>query len=127
MKNQPEYHLQKQVCQWLDLQHSELLYMTDTVAAVRLTFAQGNRNKAVQKKDFKCPDLLIFEPNSTYHGLFIELKVETPFKKNGDLKKNDHLEGQAKTIKDLRAKGYYACFAWSFEMVQEIVNNYLKG
>ena len=126
MKNQPEYHLQKQVCQWLDQQYPDALYLSDTVASVKLTFPQQTRNKAIQKGGFKCPDLLILEPRGVYCGLFIEFKTETPFKKNGDLKKSDHLEGQMKTITDLQRKGYFACFAWTFEMTQDIVNCYFS-
>ena len=125
-KSQPEYNLQKQICQWLNKNHAEILYLSDTIASVKLTMPQAIRNKAIQKEGFKTPDLLIFEPNEKYKGLFIELKVKSPFKKNGELLKCEHLEGQQKTINDLNAKGYFACFSWSFEMTIEIIENYLK-
>ena len=126
MKSQPEYNLQKQVCQWLSKNHPEILYLSDTIASVKLTKPQAIRNKSIQKQGFKTPDLLIFEPNKKYKGLFIELKVKSPFKKNGELLKCEHLEGQQKTINDLNEKGYFACFSWSFEMTIEIIENYLK-
>jgi len=125
-KSQPEYNLQKQVCQWLNKNHKEILYLSDTIASVKLTKAQAIRNKAIQKEGFKTPDLLIFEPSGNYKGLFIELKVKSPFKKNGELLKCEHLEGQQKTIDDLNAKGYKALFSWSYEMTIEIIENYLK-
>lgn len=125
-KKQPEYHLQKMVCQYLRLQFPDVLFLSDTVASVGLTVPQGVRNKAVQKHGFKTPDLLILEPRGGYAGLFIELKVESPFKKDGTLKKDKHLEGQMKSINDLKKKGYYASFAWGFEMTKTMIDNYMK-
>lgn len=87
---------------------------------------QAKRNKAIQKQGFKCPDLLILEPRKGYAGLFIELKVKSPFKKNGELLKNEHLEGQMKTIQELNRKGYSACFQWRFETIKKMIDDYLK-
>ena len=127
MKKQPEYILQKHVCEWLSLQHSEVLFLSDTIASVKLTKQQAVRNKLIQKNGFKTPDLLILEPNQKYNGLFIELKVESPFKKNGELKSNKHLEAQQKSIEELNKKGYYACFSWGFENTIDLIRNYLKN
>jgi hypothetical protein len=123
----PEYELQKQICKWLQYQHRSVLFLSDTIAAVKLTIPQGARNKAIQKEGFKVPDLLILEPNDKYHGLFIELKIESPYKKNGELKASEHLEGQLKCINQLKERGYYSCFSWSFEMTKEIIEKYLKN
>ncbi len=125
-KRQPEYHLQKMVCEYLRLQYSDVLFLSDTVASVKLTIIQGARNKAIQKDGFKTPDLIILEPRGNYAGLFIELKVESPFKKDGTLKKDKHLEGQLKSINDLKKKGYYASFSWGFEMTKTMIDNYMK-
>ena len=127
MKKQPEYILQKHVCEWLSLQHSEVLFLSDTIASVKLTKQQAVRNKLIQKNGFKTPDLLILEPNQKYNGLFIELKVESPFKKNGELKSNEHLEAQQKSIEELNKKGYYACFSWGFENTIDLIRNYFKN
>ena len=125
-KKQPEYHLQCQVCNYLEWQYPNVLFMTDTIAAVKLTLPQQVRNKKVQKNGFKCPDLTVFHPTGDYAGLFIELKAETPYKKDGTLKKNEHLEGQAATMRDLESKGYQCHFDWSFEQCKDIIDEYLK-
>lgn len=125
-KNQPEFELQKSICRWLNVQHPKVLYLSDTIASVKLTIPQQNRNKLIQKNGFKCPDLLILEPSGNFNGLFIELKTENPYKKNGEIKKNEHLEGQLKTINQLKEKGYYACFSWSLDMTIEIINQYMS-
>ena len=91
----PEYKLQKAVCQYLEMQYPNVLFLSDTIASVKLTMQQAVRNKAIQKKGFKCPDLLILEPSKFGHcGLFLELKIKSPFKKNGEVYENDHLKGQ---------------------------------
>ncbi len=126
-KNQPEFELQKAICRWLNVQYPKVLYLSDTIASVKLTIPQQNRNKLIQKNGFKTPDLLIFEPNKEFKGLFIELKVKSPFKKDGTLLKDEHLESQQKTINDLKQKGYYACFSWSLEMTLDIVNRYMSN
>ena len=126
MKRQPEYDLQANVCHWLDLQFPTALYMSDTVASLKLTKRQAVRNKAIQKDGFKTPDLLIFEPRGKYKGLFIELKVKSPYKLNGELLKNKHLEGQQKTINDLIKRGYYATFSTGFDETIEIIKKYMN-
>jgi hypothetical protein len=126
-KNHPEYQLQKQVCAYLRAQYPHVLFLSDTVAAVRLTMPQAVRNKAIQKEGFQCPDLMIFHPSGMGHWpvLFIELKAETPYRVDGvTLKKNPHIEGQAKTLERLRGLGYQAEFAWSFNMVKRLIDGY---
>ena len=129
LKNQPEFTLQKSVCQYLNIQYPKAVYMSDTVASIKLTIPQQVRNKAIQKDGFKCPDLLIFEPNENFKGLFIELKNETPFKKNGEIKasQNNHLELQLKTLEQMKERGYYATFSWGFEMTKKIIDDYFSN
>ncbi len=122
-----EYELQKAICHYLSLQYGNVLYLSDTVASVKLTLPQAARNKAIQKHGFKCPDLIILEPRGKYSGLFLELKIETPFKKDGGVKSNDHIKGQWKTIQDLKDRGYDAYFVWSFEMAKQVIDQYLKS
>ena len=122
-----EYHLQKQVCNYLNWSYPEVLYMSDSIASCKLTMVQAVRNKAIQKDGFKCPDIIILEPRGKYHGLFIELKITTPFKKDGTIKKNEHLEGQLKTIDELEAKGYSAFFAVGFDEAKFLIDRYLKN
>jgi len=123
-----EYDLQVAVCRYLSYQYPDVEYMSDTIANLKLTKTQAIRNKKIQKNGFKCPDLLILEPRNNFFGLFIELKLETPFKKDGGIKASDkdHLKGQLETIEKLNKKGYFCCFSWSFDMTKQIIDNYLK-
>jgi len=126
MKQQPEYILQCQVAQYLRIQYPNVLFLSDTVASIKLTIPQQLRNKKIQKDGFRCPDLLILEPLGGYSGLFIELKSKKIYKKNGELLKNEHVEAQNRTIKELLKKGYYACFAVGFNESKQIIDNYMK-
>lgn len=122
----PEYHLQKQVCKYLDLQFPFALYLSDTVASVKLTMAQASRNKAIQKHGFKCPDLIILHPKGNYHGLFIELKSKPIHKLSGELLKNEHVLGQQRTIEALNSLNYFAAFAVGFDEAKKIIDNYFS-
>jgi len=126
LRTYPEFELQKQVCRYITAQYPKVLFLSDTIASLRLTGAQKGRNAAIQKKGFHCPDLLILEPRKGYSGLLIELKVKSPFKKDGSLRKDDHLEDQHKSIVQLNEKGYKALFSWNFEMTKEIIDEYLN-
>lgn len=126
-KNQPEFILQKQICQWLSIQHPDVLFLSDTVASVKLTMPQAIRNKSIQKEGFKTTDLIILFPNNSHYGLFLELKIKSPFKKDGTLFKNKHLEAQQESIKKLNKIGYFARFSWGFEMTKIIIESYLKN
>jgi hypothetical protein len=121
----PEYELQVAVSRYLSYQYPEVLFMSDTIANLRLTATQAGRNKKIQKNDFKCPDIIIFEARNDFNGLFIELKIKSPFKKNGEIFKNEHLEGQLKTIEQLNLKGYKACFSVGFDETKKIIDEYL--
>ena len=123
-----EYELQKSVARYISIQYPEIDFMSDTIASVKLTDRQAGRNKLVQKSGFKCPDLIIFEPRHNFFGLFIELKIETPFKKDGTIKASakDHLKLQHECLHKLTSKGYKAEFSWSFDMTKELIDEYLK-
>jgi hypothetical protein len=125
--NHYEYILQKAVCKHLEKEYPEVLFLSDTIASLQLTVPQKVRNKAIQKEGFKCPDLLILEPNKFYKGLFIELKIKSPFKKNGELYSDEHLEGQQKSMNELMSKGYLCFFKWEFDDIKALIKWYMSN
>jgi hypothetical protein len=122
-----EYELQKSVARYLSYHYPEIDFFSDTIASVKLTERQASRNKLIQKNNFKMPDLIIFQPRHNFCGLFIELKIETPFKKDGTIKasQKDHLKLQHECLQKLTSKGYKAVFSWGFDMTKEIIDEYL--
>lgn len=124
-KNQPEYELQAQVAEYLRTAYPKVKFLSDVRASLKLTGAQQMRAKRIQADNFACPDMVIFAANDYYHGLFLEFKAESPFKKNGDLKSGDHLFRQAFALVELKHQGYHAEFYWTFEDAGKCIDWYL--
>ena len=133
-----EERIQQAVCDWLKLQYPKVIFKSD-LSGIKLTIGQAIKCAKGRSSAGFC-DLDILEPTQHYHGLYIELKKEIPFKKDGDLKKMirtrtvkglkvkyDHLQEQQDMINSLKSRGYYACFAWSFDMVKDVIVKYLGG
>jgi hypothetical protein len=127
-KSQIEYQIQKAFCRYVSTQYPKVLFRSDYMSHLFLKPQQGVRNKTIQKEGYKDPDMAIFEPKGEFHGLFIEFKKESPCYKNKptELKKDEHVQAQAKTLQQLREKGYKSEFAWSLDMAMEIIDNYMK-
>lgn len=121
-----EYHLQKSITAYLRLQYPNVIFLS-TGTSLKLTAPQQVRNKAINSDKFAIPDLIILHPNRFFHGLCMELKVESPFKKDGSIKasQGDHLEKQNETINQLGKLGYYAAFCWSFGDAKNIIDYYM--
>ena len=75
------------------------------------------------------PDLFIAESSRKFHGLYLEIKTESnsPYKKDGTLKKDKHLEEQAEMLEKLRARGYKAEFGVGVEECKKIIDEYLRS
>lgn len=92
-----------------------------------LKLPKGQASKLARMKSGpKLPDMWIAEPSNGYHGLFLEVKAESPFKKDGSLYAGDHLKEQAAMIERLKKKGYQAMFVWSLEQAIVEVNKYMR-
>ena len=124
----PEQQLAMQVSQYLSLQYPDAIYRFDLAADMKLTMGQAARNKRLNTKR-GYPDLFIAKCTPQVHGLFIELKAEgnSPFKKDGTLKKDQHLEEQQAMIDKLWQAGYAAHFATGFDEVKRIIDHHMKG
>lgn len=63
-----------------------------------------------------------------FFGLFIEFKKDnTRLKKQNGEWASKHIAEQAKTLKDLRDRGYCAEFAVGFDEAKKIIDEYLGG
>jgi hypothetical protein len=73
------------------------------------------------------PDIEIFEPTETYHGLVIELKKPEAkiYKKNGDPIKDEHLDEQREMLKKFESKGYFSTFGIGAVHSIEIIEAYV--
>ena len=118
-----EESLQLALSNYLRLQYKNVLFNVD-LSGIRLSIGQARKAKKLRSgRSF--PDMVIYHINSDYSALFLELKSKSPFKKDGSLLKNEHLEEQQNMLDRLNDEGYKACFIWSFEQGKRIIDEYL--
>jgi len=104
-----------------------LIYKFDLASDLRLTIQQASRNSKIGGAWSKGhPDLVIYEMRGRYGALFLELKAVTPYKKNGELKKNEHLKTQDWFHGELRKRGYKVEFSTGLEESIKKIEDYLK-
>lgn len=127
MKQQPEFQLQCAIAEYLRLRYLKVPFLSDVRAALKLTIPQAVRSKKVQAKDFAWPDMFIAFPNARgRHGLYLELKADSPYKADGTLKAGEHLRNQNKARRTLQMLGYEAEFVWTFDMAKQVIDEYLN-
>ena len=119
-----EYSLQVAVTKYLKFAYPNLIFRSD-LGGVRLSRGLAIKMKKIQWSS-GYPDLFIAQRNKKWGGLFLELKTKTPYKKNGDLKKCEHLEKQSQMLKNLNERGYYATFSTGFEEAKKIIDWYAR-
>jgi hypothetical protein len=72
------------------------------------------------------PDMMIFFRAGSSSGLALEIKVKSPYKKNGELLAGTHLKEQSEWLEYLFMQGWDAYFIWEFDQAKKIIDEYLK-
>ena len=123
-----EEHLQTMCADWIESQYRELteLFYFHSFLGMKLPIWAIVKAKKTGGLKANILDFQFAKNNGKYSSLYIELKKESPYLKNGNLKKDDHLEKQNNTINLLRLEGHYACFAWSLNQFKQIVTDYME-
>lgn len=116
--NQPEYHLQVAICNYLAIKYSDVFF-NGSAGGMRTFYSVAKKMKATgYKAGF--PDIFIYEPKicegQIYHGLAIELKV----------KGNYASQKQKRVIEKLNKKGYMAKVCTGFDEAVDTIDNYLN-
>lgn len=126
-KYNSEHNLYEQIARYLQLQYPNVIYRFDVGADLKLTMGQAVKHKRLHPER-GYPDLFIAKARGEYHGFYLEIKTKTnsPYKKDGTLKKDKHLEEQARTLEKLRARGYRAEFGVGFSECKQIIDEYLR-
>lgn len=139
-----EESLHKSITTYIKLQYPNVEFTTD-MSGVRLPIGLAKKTKALRSGN-GFPDILILKtvtygygeivhengdtnkvPVFLFTGLFLEVKAESPFLKDGiTLKKSDHLQEQDAKHKKLLAQGYLCQFVWTFEQAKNIIDNYMR-
>ena len=124
--NKEEEKLQTVVSNYLKLQFPDVIFTSES-SGLRLPIGLAIKVKKLRNPEEGLSDMMIFQPNDSYHGLFLELKVKSPYLKNGNLSKSKHIQDQAEVLERLNDLGYLAMFAWSFEMAKGIIDSYMNN
>ena len=131
MRKQEE-QIQIQVSDYLILQYPNVIFTFDA-SGLRLPIGLAVKAKKM-RSGRGIPDMLILEPVLTpsgmwRHGLFLELKVnlQDVYLKNGELRKDKHINEQSKVLSELNRRGYYATFAFGFNGAKEVIDNYMTN
>lgn len=119
-----EDQLAQQIATFMNIQYPNIIYHFDTGSGGKLSIGMAMRNKRLNKWR-AYPDMFIAQPMNGYHGLYLELKVKTPFKKDGIIKTDLHLIEQDNFISLLKQKGYWAEFGIGFDKTVKIIKWYL--
>jgi hypothetical protein len=119
-----EESLQIAISNYIRLQYPDVIF-TFEASGLWLPIGLAKKTKAM-RSDTGLPDLLIFEPKGKFHGLFIELKAKTIYKKDGGYLKDDHIEDQTHLLHRLKVKGYMAVFAIGFDDAKKIIDSYFN-
>ena len=126
MRNNKEYIICKQIAVYMRLQYPQYIYHYD-LAGLNLSKSQSGMMKAIQgKRGF--PDFFLAHSIDEYSGLFLEIKAETPYLKDGKtLKSSEHLREQQNMINNLNFNGYLAKLVTGFYETQKEIDNYIKS
>ena len=116
----------------MKLRYPGVVFRTDFASGLKLPPQVAIRH-ARHQSSRAFPDLVIFEPSHVLYGdyplLAIELKAEGVelYKKDGTLRKNEHIAEQDAMLQKLRDKGYAAEFCVGFDAARRLLDCYLQG
>lgn len=157
MRIDREHQLYMKLARYLQSKYPFLVYRFDIAADLKLTPGQAAKIKRLHPlrgyPDLLIPVLKTNAPSAKdvevylkhgldlkdwwkdkgvktcYAGLYLELKAEgnSPFKKDGTLKKDEHLSEQLFMMDWLKKQGYEAKFATGFDEATKIIDEYLEG
>lgn len=124
---------QKQLLNWVKLQYPNLLY-TEDLGGIKLTIGQAKQVKKSRARRGH-PDLMFqkaftgYDGRIDYCGLAIEFKrkSEKIVKKDGEIRKSEHLKEQYDYLMALRLEGWFSCFAVGFLEAQRIIKAYMSN
>jgi hypothetical protein len=124
--SQKEQKLQTLVSDYINKKYRGTIFFCDVAAGLHLPIWIGALVKRWRSSK-GLPDVYIFEPQGEYKALMLELKVSSPLKKDGSVKKDDHLQEQNAIQAALRNKGYAAYFVVGIHHSMAMIDWYMGG
>lgn len=108
-----ENHSQMAVVQYLRMK--KVLFVGG-MAGLKMSMSRAIRRKALGYEK-GCPDLCIFEPRNSYHGLFVEMKTA----------KGSTTPHQKAYLKALQDRKYRTEVVKSAQEAIDVIDSYLKS
>lgn len=114
------------ICNYIKIQHPRVLFTSES-SGIRVSIYQAKKLKSM-RSCAGLPDIMIFEPRKNYYGMFLEIKREGTiiYKKDGDIRADEHLKEQEEILHRLKQRGYFAEFVVGFEQAKAIIDYYLS-
>jgi len=114
------------ICNYIKIQHPRVLFTSES-SGIRVSIYQAKKLKSM-RSCAGLPDIMIFEPRKNYYGMFLEVKREGTiiYKKDGDMRADDHLKEQEEILHRLKQRGYFAEFVVGFEQAKAMIDYYLS-
>ncbi len=121
-----EYLIHVAVVEWLTLKYPKVMFRSD-LAGIRLPLGLAIKAKKLNGGVKGWPDLFIAEKSGIYSGMYIEIKkdFDEVYKKNGVMRKNEHIQTQNEVLNQLNKRGYYAIFGLGFYKIVGEISFYL--
>lgn len=113
------------ICEYLRSKYPTIIFTSEN-SGLRVFWKQAK----MLKKTRSCaglPDIWILEPRKSYHACLLELKKEgtTIYKKDGEIRKDKHLNEQENILHRLKQKGFFAEFVVGFDHAKAVIDYYL--
>jgi len=125
---QHEAEIYRVIARYMSIKYPKVIFRFDFAAGMYMSVFQSKNHKAMNPiRGY--PDLFIAKPNKDFAGLFIEIKTEkgNPFKKDGQMKANEHTERQAEILEMLNEAGYLAVFGTGTDQCIKLIDEYLNN
>lgn len=127
-RGKSEQKLQTKVSDYLRAKYPDVMFKCDVAAGMKMSIGMAVLVKR-WRSSTGFPDVDIYEPKGKWNMLCLELKTDAgnPFKVDGSLRKDDHLEDQSDTHMALRRRGIIALFTVGFDHTAAVVDWYMSG
>lgn len=108
----------------MKLQYPKVIFYSEP-SGLRVTIGLATQLKALRSKH-KLLDMTIDCPNKRYHGIRIDFKAESPYKKDNSLVADKLIKSQYETMLEYDSLGFLALFIWKFDDFKELLDYYMK-
>jgi len=119
-----ESDIHKSIIEWTKQKYPTVLINTDS-SGIKLNVGQAMQMKRLRNGN-GYPDISIYSKGSLGSALFIEVKNTSPYKNNGELFSETHLQEQDDMRISLLEQGYHCEFVWSLEQAKELITRHLN-